>query len=36
MLAYQAELARVRDQLDLMDAAYRRNESDNSTIWGQM
>jgi uncharacterized protein YukE len=35
MVAYQAELVRIRDQLRLMEDAYRRTEGDNSERWGR-
>ena len=35
MVAYQAELVRIRDQLQLMEDAYRRTEGDNSERWGR-
>lgn len=35
MVAYQAELMRVRDQLQHMEDAYRRTEGDESERWGR-
>lgn len=35
MLAYQAELIRVLDQLRQMEDAYRRTEGDVSELWGR-
>jgi hypothetical protein len=35
MVAYQAELVRVRDQLQQLEDAYRRTEGDVSELWGR-
>ncbi|MBW0118453.1 hypothetical protein [Pseudonocardia abyssalis] len=35
LLAYEAELVRVRDQLAAMEADYRRTEGDNVELWGR-
>jgi hypothetical protein len=36
LLAYEAELMRVRDQLTVMEADYRRTEGDNVALWGRL
>lgn len=36
LLAYEAELMRVRDQLVAMEADYRRTEGDNVALWGRL
>jgi hypothetical protein len=33
LVAYQAELMRVRDQLQMIEDAYRRMEGDNAALW---
>ena len=35
LLAYEAELVRVRDQLAAMEADYRRTEGENVELWGR-
>lgn len=35
LLAYEAELVRVRDQLTAMEADYRRTEGENVELWGR-
>lgn len=35
LLAYEAELVRVRDQLGAMEAGYRRTEGENVELWGR-
>ncbi len=36
LVAYEAELLRVRDTLQLMEDEYRRTEGDNAELWGRM
>ena len=36
LVAYEAELLRVRDSLQLMEDEYRRTEGDNAELWGRM
>lgn len=36
LLAYEAELVRVREQLAAMEADYRRTEGDNVALWGRL
>jgi hypothetical protein len=36
MLAYEAELVRIRDNLQLMEDHYRRTEGDNAALWGRL
>ena len=33
--AYQAELVRIRDNLQLLEDQYRRTEGDNAALWGR-
>jgi hypothetical protein len=35
MVAYQAELSRIRDTLQAMEDHYRRTEGDNAALWGR-
>lgn len=36
LVAYEAELLRVRDTLQQMEAEYRRTEGDNAELWGRL
>ncbi len=36
LLAYEAELVKVRDALAQMEAEYRRTEGDNAALWGRV
>ena len=36
LVAYEAELLRVRDTLKRMEDEYRRTEGDNAELWGRM
>ena len=36
LFAYQTELTRIRDSLQLMEDHYRRTEGDNAARWGRM
>lgn len=36
MLAYEAELTKIRDNLQLMEDHYRRTEGDNAALWGRL
>lgn len=35
LLAYEAELVKVRDALARMEDEYRRTEGDNAALWGR-
>lgn len=35
LVAYEAELLRVRDTLQRMEDEYRRTEGDNAELWGR-
>ena len=35
LVAYEAELLRVRDTLKQMEDEYRRTEGDNAELWGR-
>ena len=35
MVAYEAELTRVRDSLQAMEDHYRRTEGENAALWGR-
>jgi hypothetical protein len=36
LVAYEAELLRVRDTLQHMEDEYRRTEGDNAELWGRL
>ena len=36
LVAYEAELLRVRDTLQQMEDEYRRTEGDNAELWGRL
>lgn len=36
LVAYEAELLRVRDTLKHMEDEYRRTEGDNAELWGRL
>ncbi len=36
LVAYEAELLRVRDTLQRMEDEYRRTEGDNAELWGRL
>ena len=36
LVAYEAELLRVRDRLQQMEDEYRRTEGDNAELWGRL
>ena len=36
LIAYEAELLRVRDTLQQMEDEYRRTEGDNAELWGRL
>lgn len=36
LVAYEAELLRVRDTLQRMEDEYRRAEGDNAELWGRL
>ena len=36
LVAYEAELLRVRDTLQQMEDEYRRTEGDNAELWGRV
>jgi hypothetical protein len=36
LFAYQEELVRIRDNLQLMEDHYRRTEGDNAALWGRL
>ena len=36
LVAYEAELLRVRDTLQRMEDEYRRTEGDNAELWGRV
>jgi hypothetical protein len=36
MVAFEAELVRIRDSLQLMEDHYRRTEGDNTALWGRV
>jgi hypothetical protein len=36
LVAYEAELLRVRDTLQQMEDEYRRAEGDNAELWGRL
>jgi hypothetical protein len=36
LVAYEAELLRVRDTLQQMEDEYRRTEGDNVELWGRL
>jgi hypothetical protein len=35
MVAYEAELLRIRDSLQAMEDHYRRTEGENAALWGK-
>ncbi|MHA6627856.1 hypothetical protein ACU61A_20660 [Pseudonocardia sichuanensis] len=35
MVAFEAELVKIRDSLQLMEDHYRRTEGDNTALWGR-
>ena len=35
LVAYEAELIRVRDNLQVLEDHYRRTEGDNAALWGR-
>jgi alkylhydroperoxidase family enzyme len=35
MVAYEAELLRIRDSLQAMEDHYRRTEGENAALWGR-
>ena len=35
LIAYEAELIKVRDNLQLLEDHYRRTEGDNAALWGR-
>ena len=34
--AYEAELIKIRDNLQLLEDHYRRTEGDNAALWGRV
>lgn len=36
LVAYEAELTRIRDNLQLMEDHYRRTEGENAALWGRL
>jgi hypothetical protein len=36
LVAYEAELLRIRDTLQQMEDEYRRTEGDNAELWGRL
>jgi hypothetical protein len=36
LVAYEAELLKVRDNLQVLEDHYRRTEGDNATLWGRL
>jgi hypothetical protein len=35
LVAYEAELIKIRDNLQLLEDHYRRTEGDNAALWGR-
>jgi hypothetical protein len=36
LVAYEAELIKIRDNLQLLEDNYRRTEGDNAALWGRV
>ena len=36
LVAYEAELIKIRDNLQLLEDHYRRTEGDNAALWGRV